>query len=276
MKSVKCPECGFVGWADAERCKKCGVLRLADPDLDCYQPPQTYRDYQPSYRGNSDKKLKKGLAVASLVLGIFNLLTFGILGLGAIIGITLSIVAMSRAKRSPYEYGGSGLATAGLITSILSVTIIVPLGIVAAIAIPNVLASARAANESGSIATLRNIHEAEATYRSTVGNGAFGTLDQLVAEELVNPQLAKGFRYGYRFKVTVTPTGDDEAPAFEAVGVPLTYGKSGIRSFFVDETGVVRADDYQGAEATDLSPPLNADSFSRSSSSRRRNSSDGY
>jgi hypothetical protein len=59
MKSVKCSECGFVGWADAERCKKCGVVRLADPASDSYQAASTYEDYQSSYRGHSNGELKK-------------------------------------------------------------------------------------------------------------------------------------------------------------------------------------------------------------------------
>ncbi|HEY0430876.1 MAG TPA: DUF4190 domain-containing protein [Pyrinomonadaceae bacterium] len=256
MKSIKCPECGFVGWADVERCKKCGVLRLANPAGDANLASPSYRDYQPAYDSYSSGDLKKGLAVASLVIGILNLFTFGILGLGAVTGIVLSIVAMNRAKRNPREYGGGGLATAGLVTSILSVIIIVPVGIVAAIAIPNLLASARAANEGSTIATLRTIHSAEATYQATRGQGEFGTLQQLAAEGLVKPELAGGARHGYRFDISITPAGIDEAAGFEAVATPLTYGKSGIRSFFVDESGVIRAEHNQGAVATELSPPL--------------------
>lgn len=280
MKSVKCSECGFVGWADAERCKKCGVVRLADPNAESYQTPaQNYGVYQPGQRGNSGRTLKKGLAIASLVIGIINLFSFGIVGLGAIAGITMAIVALSKAKRNPYQYGGQGLATAGLVTSILSLVIIVPIGIVAAIAIPNILASARAANESSSIAVLRRIYAAEQTYQSV--HEKFGTMDELAAADLVDPQVARGRRFGYEFKLEVTPgysaTGEDSrVTGFHVVGVPVTYGSSGRRSFYVDETGVIRGEDNRGAEATELTPPLNSYGYSSTSPPSRYDSRADY
>jgi type IV pilus assembly protein PilA len=267
MRSMKCSECGFVGWADAESCKKCGALCSHDPSGDATQTSPSYRDSQTGYR-NSTRDLKTGLAVASLVIGILNMFTLGFLGLGAIIGIALSIVAMNRARRNPSEYGGSTMAAAGLATSILSVMIIVPVGIMAAVAIPNLMASARVVNEGSSIATLRSIHSAEATYQATRGQGEFGTLDQLVAEGLVKHELASGTRHGYRFNVT--PISDGETRGFQAVATPLNYEKSGIRSFFVDDTGVIRAENTHGAEATDASPPLGYDD-DLPRTSRRRN-----
>ena len=263
MKSVKCPECGFVGWADAERCKRCGVIRLPDPAGDAYEPTQHY-PYQASnpYSG----KLKTGLAVTALVIGIVDLFTLGLLGLGAIVGIVISIVALSKAKRNPQEYGGQGMATAGLVMSILSAAMIVPLGIVAGIAIPNLLASRRAANEGATLSTLRRIQSAQDTYQATTGEGQFGTLEQLVSARLVNPALADGKNYGYKFTVKVKEVDYADQPGFEAVAVPETYGSSGIRSFYVDETGVIRAADNRGAMATALDNPLDNESYSSTSS----------
>lgn len=279
MKSVKCSECGFVGWADAERCKKCGVVRLADPAGDSYQTSQTYESYQPSYRDNADGELKKGLAVASLVIGILSLFTFGILGIGAITGIVLAVVALGKAKRNPYEFGGQGLATAGLVTSILSVVMIVPIGIVAAIAIPNLLASRRAANEGASIATLRKIDAAEQTYQAV--HQRFGTLEELEVAGLIDHELVMGSRFGYKFKLEVTPgyTAAEEDPrstGFHAVGVPITYGSSGLRSFYVDDSGVIRGEDSRGAEATELTPPLNSYGYSSTSPPSRYESRADY
>jgi type IV pilus assembly protein PilA len=277
MKSVKCHECGFVGWADIEHCKKCGALRVPNLTGDSQQSPPTYHQYQAGRTGYSDQKLKKGLAIASLVIGIIDLFTLGMLGVGAIAGITLAIVALMKAKRNPYEYGGQGLATAGLVTSILSVVIIIPFGIVAAIAIPNLLASRRAANEGASISALRTIHSAQTTYQATRGNGAFGTLDQLAADGLISPELGRGSRNGYKFTVEIKRAGYDQ-PGFQAVGVPLTYGSTGLRSFYVDETGVIRGGDNRGADATEFDDPLNTDGYSSSSPPSRRYSYDsrGY
>jgi type IV pilus assembly protein PilA len=275
MKSVKCPECGFVGWADAERCKKCNVLRVPDLTGDSQPSPPTYLQYQPVDPGYSHGKLKHGLAVTSLVIGVVDLFTLGLLGVGAIAGIILAIVALSKAKRNPAEYGGRGLATAGLVTSILSIVMIVPIGIVAAIAIPNLLASRRAANEGASIYTMRMIHSAEVTYQATSGNGSFATLDQLAADQLIDPELATGIHYGYKFTVDLKTTGYDEPPGFQVVGVPLAYRSTGIRSFFTDETGVIRGGDNRGADATEFNEPLDIeDSYSSSSPPSRRYGAD--
>lgn len=268
MKSVKCPECGFVGWADAERCKKCGVLRMPDPSGDAYESPSNYDYYQPGDQYYSEGKLKKGLAVTSLVIGIVDMFTLGLLGVGSVVGITLSIIALSKAKRNPHEYGGQGLATAGLVMSILSAVIVVPLGIVAGIAVPNLLASRRAANEATSMSALRTIHSAQATYQATRGAGQFGTLEELVAEELVSPVLVSGSYYGYKFTVKVKEVDYGDEPGFEAVAVPETYGSSGVRSFYVDETGVMRAANNRGAMATVDDSPLDEGYLSNGPPSR--------
>ena len=274
MKSQKCPACGFVGWADTENCKRCGVVIISSPNSQPFQTPETYGARQPSYRTNSSGKLKKGLAVFALVLGILNMPTAGFLGVGAIVGIVLAVVALSRIKANPYVYGGKELAIAGLITSILSVVMIVPILIVAAIAIPNLLASRRAANEGATINALRKIHEAEATYQATRGNGAFGTLDQLAAENLIDSELASGVRFGYKISIETTAPVPNRLGEFHAVGIPVTYGSSGRKSFYIDESGVMRAEDNFGKEATELAPPLRDSRYSSSSTQRRYSSGD--
>lgn len=254
MKSVKCPECGLVG-ADDELCKKCNSLRASHLVNDSQTSSPNHLQYQAGGQ-YSQGQLKKALAVTSLVIGIVSVFTFGLLGLGAIAGTTLAIVALVNAKRSPHEYGGRGLATAGLITSILSLVIMFPIGIALAIEIPDALASQRAANEEASIQTLRTIHKAEATYAFTIGKGAYGTLDQLAAAQLIDSELASGIRNGYKFTVAVSTGGHRESPGFQAVGVPLTYEGTGIRSFYVDENSIIRGGDSRGAGATALSTPL--------------------
>src|SRR6266566_4994761 len=61
--------------------------------------------------------------------------------------------------------------------SLIELLIVVAIiGIIAAIAIPNLLASKRAANEGSAIASLRTMTGAEATYQSSVGAGEYGDL----------------------------------------------------------------------------------------------------
>jgi hypothetical protein len=60
---------------------------------------------------------RRGMAVASLALGVLGLFTFGLLGVGAIVGLILGGVALWKAAKTPAEYGGRGIAIAGVLTN---------------------------------------------------------------------------------------------------------------------------------------------------------------
>ncbi|MFN0119388.1 MAG: hypothetical protein ACKV2V_02685 [Blastocatellia bacterium] len=78
----------------------------------------------------------------------------------------------------------------------------------------------------------------------------FTALDELVRLGGVSPQLSAGMESGYRFEVLVTPDGQK----FTVTAIPARYGRTGRRSFFVDQTGVIRVEDKQGQPATAASP----------------------
>ena len=250
MKSTKCAQCGFVGWSD-ENCKACGApLFQRSTSL-----PPASRAYSTQQQPWTEQEgPEQGMAVTALILGILSFFTFGLLVVGAIVGIVLAVNAMGRVRREPWRYGGRSLAIAGLVLNIVALTTAVPMGgIVAAIAIPNLLASRRAANEASAIHSLRTIASAEAVYQSTAGNGKYGTLEQLVASNLIDRNLGAGVKNGYNFEVTL----NNESPeGFEVTGVPTTYRSSGLRSFYVDETLVIRGGDNSGGPSTKMDDPL--------------------
>jgi len=239
MKSSKCSQCGFVGWSD-QYCKACGA-----PFTGPYQQPDQAEGQQ------------KSLAVAALILGIISFLSFGMLGVGAIIGIIVSVKAMKRVSREPWKYGGRSMAIAGLVLNITALTSVVPGLILVAIAVPNLRASARAANEGSAMATLRMVASAEAEYHDIFEK--YGTLEELAAQNLIDSRLAAGTRNGYHFAVELT-TGEANADGFAVVAVPITYGSSGRRSFFIDESFVMRASDNHGAPSTKMDKPLDTGS----------------
>ena len=245
MKSTKCVQCGFVGWSD-ENCKSCGA------SLDSDRP------------FNDSEGQQKGLALAALILGLLSFLTFGLLGVGAILGIILSVKAMGRVSREPWKYGGRGMAIAGLVLSITSLASTVPIGVIAAIAIPNLLASRRAANEGSAIYSVRMITNAEFTYQSNFAK--YATLEELAANGLIDQKLGSGFKNGYQFAVTLDSSNPE---AFEVTGVPETYGSTGTRSFYVDESSVIRAGDNFGGPSTKMDQPLETDFDSTRTSERR-------
>src|SRR5438876_5797896 len=89
--------------------------------------------------------------------------------------------------------------------SLIELLIVVAIiGIIAAIAIPNLLASRRAANEGSAQQSLRTISSAEATYQATAGNGNYTDLAGLGSGSLVDSVLAGGSKSGYSFAVAKT------------------------------------------------------------------------
>ena len=109
--------------------------------------------------------------------------------------------------------------------SLIELLIVVAIiGIIAAIAIPNLLASRRAANEGSAQQSLRTMSSAEATYQATAGNGTYGSLADLGSQRLIDSVLAGSgttAKSGYLF--TVTPVGGPPA-TFWAYCLPsLTF-----------------------------------------------------
>src|SRR5947209_12450017 len=88
--------------------------------------------------------------------------------------------------------------------SLIELLIVVAIiGIIAAIAIPSLLASRRAANEASAIASLRTIHSAEVTYFATTGgNTTYTDIAGLGAATLIDPALTSLTKSGYTFTST--------------------------------------------------------------------------
>ena len=131
--------------------------------------------------------------------------------------------------------------------SLIELLIVVAIiGIIAAIAIPNLLASRRAANEGSAQSSLRTIHSAEATYQATSGNGNFGNLGELDTADLIDPVLGTGTKSGYSFTVRDADIVDSAVGTlaqFMAQASPQVTGgvsQSGTRQFCVTEDGVMR------------------------------------
>ena len=132
--------------------------------------------------------------------------------------------------------------------SLIELLIVVAIiGIIAAIAIPNLLASKRAANEGSAVASVRTITSAEATYQSTLGAGSYANLANLKAGGLIDDALANSGstpKSGYKFVATPS-TGDYLVTATAATYSGLAA--TGTRDFASDATGMIT---YQTATGT--------------------------
>lgn len=103
-------------------------------------------------------------------------------------------------------------------------------------------------NEVRAQSILRMIVSAEETYKVTKGDGSYGTLEQLIAENLISKEVVAA--HGYKIELTASNT------RFEATAIPTEYGKTGKVSFFVDQSGVLRSGDHGGGPATIADKPL--------------------
>jgi len=115
------------------------------------------------------------------------------------------------------------------------------IGIIAAIAIPNLLSSRRASNEAAAISNIRNINSAEVTYASTQTGGGYGDLATLKNNRLVDEVLGSAdttAKSGYFYKVTADNTG---SPTYVAAAGP-DNSTTGTRVFSSSQDGIVYAD----------------------------------
>lgn len=137
--------------------------------------------------------------------------------------------------------------------------VIAVIAILAAIAIPNLLSSRKAANESSAISSVRTLVSAQETYRSR-----YGTYSTTIAKlgspasgnptadnaGLIDPVLAGGAKSGYTLATAGTGTG------YTITAVPTTVGTTGDRSFFADQTGVLRANAAGAAPTLENTSPI--------------------
>ena len=128
--------------------------------------------------------------------------------------------------------------------------------IIAAIAVPKMNRQMMAAHEMAAIRQVGTIHQAQTQYYSQFGKYAT-TLTELgppasgaagpSAADLIPKILADGKNSGYLFTVAGSPTG------YSITAMPEAFGNTGSRTFFSDQTLVVR-NNYT-AEPANLNSP---------------------
>ena len=135
--------------------------------------------------------------------------------------------------------------------SLIELLIVVAvIGIIAALAVPNLVQSKKAANEASAIASVRNLVTAQITFASTLGGGNFASLAELGAENFADEVLGSGQKDGYDFSVTA-----NGSIGFSLLAIPTVPGTTGARAFYGDETGVIRYT-VDGTVPDSTSPPL--------------------
>lgn len=130
-------------------------------------------------------------------------------------------------------------------TLIELLTVLLIIAILLAVAVPLLLRSRIAANEAGAIGGMRVLQGAMEQFR--VENKRYGTMAELRASNLVSVEMATGTKSGYRFEIVVDAS--NWTAIFHAEALPENYKSTGISSFYVDESGVIRSRDTGGNAA---------------------------
>ena len=115
--------------------------------------------------------------------------------------------------------------------------------IILSIALPKMGAARMHAQEMAAVADIRTITQAEIQYSSQFGNyatsltqlgpPASGAAEGVASAGLIPGNLAAGSANGYNFTVAAIPTG------YSVVAVPKTFGSTGRRTFYSDQSGTV-------------------------------------
>ena len=140
--------------------------------------------------------------------------------------------------------------------------VVVIIGIIAAIAIPNLLASRRSANEAFAITTMRQLVSGQNTYASTYGGGNFAgvsggqqSLNALAQVNIMDERFLATYTSGeqwvsgYRFSTGAHAATSTRPANFGAYAYPIQASgvtATGSRKFVVVTDGVIHGDILAG------------------------------
>lgn len=154
------------------------------------------------------------------------------------------------------------------------IIVVLIIGIIAAIAIPNIISARRSANEGSAISSLRTLHGAQLTYKTTTGAGNYaGTatstgdtagLALLNGEGMIDSVLAAGTKSNYNYvgAVTLSTSSSGATFFFSANPVRATGAmKTGTRRYCVTQQGVICADPVNLGTAFDATTASAAQPF---------------
>jgi len=109
--------------------------------------------------------------------------------------------------------------------------------VIAAIAIPNLMKSKMAANESSAVGSMRTLTTSELTYASVNPSTGYTSLANLGSAGLIDTTLAGGSKSGFSFAIGTSGT---PAIGFTSNANPITPGTTGTNYYCSDQTAVIQ------------------------------------
>ena len=118
--------------------------------------------------------------------------------------------------------------------------------IIITIAVPKLGNAKRFAQETAAIQAMKTIHTAQVQYSSQYGRFATTLIElgppasgstSAASADIIQSDLASGEKQGYKFTMTANGGG------YQITAVPDTFGVTGSRTFYSDQTMVIREND---------------------------------
>lgn len=152
--------------------------------------------------------------------------------------------------------------------------VVLIIGIIAAIAIPNMLAARRTTNEGSAISALRTLHGAQALYQASVGAGNYAgtiattgdlvSLTELRSAKLIDEVLGAGIKNNYNFVGARTASTDVTPATFFFSANPVSTSgitQTGTKRFCVTQQGFLGFDTLNLETAFDQNTALTSSAF---------------
>ncbi len=182
-------------------------------------------------RNPPTRALMLGVIWGSL-MAVFTLLFVPVLlfGLSQIVLVSIAIKTYCHTR---IESSTLGNIARGALTTVPYLGIL----FVGAIVIPNWIGMLPAHNEAAAIASIRNMATSQIAYASSEGDGSYAPdLTVLHESGWIDEMQGSDRSNGYVFAISHSSDGT----SFTVSGRPVRWGFTGTRSFYADETGVIR------------------------------------
>jgi type II secretory pathway pseudopilin PulG len=176
------------------------------------------------------QKKTLGLAIASLICGCFSLIP--IIGLlPSVPAIILGIVALVKISKNKDTLKGSGLAISGIVLGSLGILFLPIVGLLAAIAIPNLMRARISANDALAKSTIQTLSTASQTYQVD-HNGRLPQNIQNLTEATppyLNQNYCQKTISGYTYTCEFRPDG------YVFTATPAQAGTTGTKIFTITD-----------------------------------------
>ena len=143
-----------------------------------------------------------------------------------------------------------------LIELLLVVAII---GIIASMSISNLLRARMSANEVTTIGSMKTLVAAQTDYHTNSNPRTFtNSLLNLGSGygagnvPFIDPALSSGLKAGYQISLATSdvPSSRGSYWSWSATAWPIVYSSTGVRTFYIDGTGIIRGFDIGGTPGT--------------------------